>query len=39
MIIIKTLTDAGLEDICDPGTPANMNGTSVFSPGEIYITF
>lgn len=39
MFIIKTLIEVSLEDICDPGTPPNMNGTSVFSPGEIFIMY
>lgn len=39
MIIIKTLIEVRLQDICDPGTSTNMNGTSVFRPGEIYITY
>lgn len=39
MIVIKTLLEVSLQVICDPGTPTSMNGTSVFSPGEIYITY
>lgn len=39
MIVIKTLIEASLQDRCDPETPTNVNGSSVFSPGKIYITY